>query len=466
MKKATEDRLMRAVEATANHVNDGLSPTAAVIKAARDHQLPPGGVTKLVHAFNTARTTRQRVDHTDIYQKTATVELADAAQALEAIYPETVKTAAEVRRDSVLSTDYATSPKSFLRDRERTKLAAQPLAPLVTEKPKPYKADQSHAIKMAYGERDRCIRETEEARRLKSAAMDKMSSTFCSLTQLCMRSSAHPLDVIRRNVLAMHGEKAAQVVDQLAVVTPSLTKMSHHRTSGATWDRCSREPAVGPIYEKIATMLEQIKAFQTAEANYETVKTANEARSAVALAPFVQRPGGDGSLWDLPSPAPSPPTGSPMPSSAAGLDKSAMPSVWQTLGSVALAKGLFDGVAKDMKAPDSDSMINKTLNKLTDPEHEGKLRAINTQATLQDFMLNDPVISGHNPDDVIDAFNEITQLAPSISDQRAPLQAMLRKKLQQGSLDTFDVDQALKLEQGLRQRNLMPRPLGALPGAN
>jgi hypothetical protein len=77
-------------------------------------------------------------------------------------------------------------------------------------------------------------------------------------------------------------------------------------------------------------------------------------------------------------------------------------------------------------------------------------------------MLNDPVISRHDPQTVMDAFNSVTQLAPSIADQRLPLQTLLRKQLEQGALDTFDLDQTLKLEHGLRQRNLIPKPTGLL----
>jgi hypothetical protein len=470
-----ENRLLRALEATADHVASGLSPTDAVVKAAIAAELPRGGVEKLAHAYNTARTTRQREDNNSIFDKAADFSLADADKAIAAIFPATMKTAAERVTETAVSEDYAVSPRSFLQERERVKTAATLSAPRMLPEgkaPKPYRPEPTYGIRKAYGTAEQAKKDSEESRRKVSAAFDKMSSAFCRLTNLCMRPSSHPLDIIRRNIEVQHGKVAGVIVDKLIEVTPQLPKMAQHQVGTAAWHRCDNEPAVGPIYDTVADLLSTTQAYNAAVASHEEIKKACEARAEVALAPFAKA-AGDQSIVDPASPTlaqlrssrkSTPVPADPMPPKTKTTEqcKQAMPSVWQTLGSLALAKGMFDSVARDLHPPSSDEMVQKTLDKLTDPEHESRLRAINTQATLHDFMLNDPVISRHDPQTVMDAFNSVTQLAPSIADQRLPLQTLLRKQLEQGALDTFDLDQTLKLEHGLRQRNLIPKPTGLL----
>jgi hypothetical protein len=98
---------------------------------------------------------------------------------------------------------------------------------------------------------------------------------------------------------------------------------------------------------------------------------------------------------------------------------------------------------------DPDRATQKSLAALDDPAHEQQLRMINTQAMLQDMMVNDPVISSYDPEDVAGAYNDIVQLAPRASDQRMLMQTLLRKQLVQGHLDNFEMDQLLGMDQQL-----------------
>jgi len=452
----TESRLMKALDTTAAHVNSGCDPTTAVIKAAQSHQLSAGAVTKLCHALNTARVNRQREDSVSVFDKAADVALADPALALETLYPDKVKTAAVLVRESAVSDEYNYPPTAVLRQREREKLASEPLPPLVSEPPKPYQHDPSPAIRKAFGDRDRAKLAIEESRRKVATAYDAMADAFGRLTAACMRTDSVPLAVLTKNATAMYGAQGTQIFEQITAVSPHLVKQAQHNPSAATLSHHAGAPAVGPAYTALHTLVEAISAYKQARDDHAVIEKESSARAEAALAPFAVR-GGDPSVLD--------PNATRLSRSSSGIAKQALPSMWQTLGSFALAKGMFDGIARDLQAPDENKLVQKTLGKLTDPEHEAQLRSINTQATLQDFILNDPVISGHDPEDVMNAFNEITQLAPSISDQRLPLQAVLRKRLQQGALDPFDVDQVLQLEQGLRQRNLIPKPTGTVPTA-
>jgi hypothetical protein len=91
------------------------------------------------------------------------------------------------------------------------------------------------------------------------------------------------------------------------------------------------------------------------------------------------------------------------------------------------------------------------LNKLTDPRHEAELRNIQAEAMLTDLMANDDVISGYDPAEVTRHYGEISQLSPRASTQSGLMRALLRKRLQQGAPDPFELDMLIRMENGLRQ---------------
>jgi hypothetical protein len=74
------------------------------------------------------------------------------------------------------------------------------------------------------------------------------------------------------------------------------------------------------------------------------------------------------------------------------------------------------------------------------------LRNIRAQGVLSDLITNDPVISGHDPREVANAFNELAEVAPSFMDSSATVQALLRKRLEAGQLGDFDIKQLVDME--------------------
>jgi hypothetical protein len=107
----------------------------------------------------------------------------------------------------------------------------------------------------------------------------------------------------------------------------------------------------------------------------------------------------------------------------------------------AIASRMAQGAAEGEK-----KMKTKAYQSLTDPEHESALRGIRAQSMLHDLVLNDPVISGHDPAEVAQAFNELADVAPQFVDSPAAMQALLRKRLEAGQMADFDVKQLLDME--------------------
>ena len=106
------------------------------------------------------------------------------------------------------------------------------------------------------------------------------------------------------------------------------------------------------------------------------------------------------------------------------------------------------------------------MRELSEPAHETKLKTIRTQAMLHDLMANDPVISGYEPDQVVNAFNQVNQLAPQAMQQRMVAQTLMRKFLEQDSnVDLFEQDSLLGMEGKLQQQlQQFQQPMTAGPG--
>ena len=100
-----------------------------------------------------------------------------------------------------------------------------------------------------------------------------------------------------------------------------------------------------------------------------------------------------------------------------------------------------------------EKMRLQEYKNLSAPDHEITLKNIRAQATLHDLMMNDSVISGHDPREVALAFNDIANAAPNVVESPAVLQAVLRKRLEAGQLADFDVKQLLEMDKLKAERD-------------
>ncbi len=85
------------------------------------------------------------------------------------------------------------------------------------------------------------------------------------------------------------------------------------------------------------------------------------------------------------------------------------------------------------------------------------MRKIKAHSMLNS-MLTDPdsPISGHDPDDVIGAYNEISQLAPRAAEQPAAVKPLLARRLQ-GNVQPFEAKEITDIEKGITAtRNSTP----------
>lgn len=123
-------------------------------------------------------------------------------------------------------------------------------------------------------------------------------------------------------------------------------------------------------------------------------------------------------------------------------------------------------VVGDEKKPAPARLEDQMTDELFDPVHDAEMRRIRMQAMLNDFLANDPVISTYDPDEVLDAFNQVSQLVPRASAQPAVMRGQLRKLLQQtNAMEPFEANQLVDVEKGLKTvQEPSTLPLAKPPG--
>lgn len=425
--KEAEQKLIGAIERAAGYVNDGMVPNDAIVKSAAEHNVPAGHINLMVHAYNTGRTTKQREQGEDTLEKAADFQLADADTVRERLFPKEVKTSAQIERAHTVSTEYAVSPAGMLQRRkaEMAKAAAAAVAlPEKTWTPPP--RDEQAAARKAASEKRAAELANEEVRRKSTIAHAKAAAAMEELHQYFRHpGSVSFQDALRETELRL-GSDGVNVLQKLAAVYPFLEKQA--ATKQLFLGECDPVTLVSRV---ISAVEEYNEARQKV------------ASAAVKQAQLIKKKAPEFITESiLYNPAEEPLTlknaaDNPKPSSGAGSG---------FLGGLAMTPKLVGQTLPSSKAKEPKDFREDAFKKLTDPTHENELRNIRAQGALHDLIINDPVISGHDPHEVALAFNELADLSPNFTDSPAMMQALLRKRLEAGQLADFDIKQLVDID--------------------
>jgi hypothetical protein len=438
MTKEGEARLRTALDEVVDLVNDGKDPDDAIVKVATDHSIPAGHVNLMVAAYNTGRTTRHREGHSSLLEKAADFPIADAPAILERLYPSRAKSAATIERESGVHVGYSLSPSWYARathdtGMEKAAKAADwrmvdksvPLYPTVRDE------EAGERVKLA---RQKAATAEEQDRLEASRVQNQIMAAFDKLADYFNTPGNLVLADVRENVETLFGKEGVAVINQLRRTRPNLVK------AAATGRFHS---AMGEPYHTVSHLVDLAGRLRQVVSGNE--KRASDRATALEELerPFVVAP--RSSLLDP----------LPLPGTKAAADA----GFWPNFNAL-VARDISEPMWAGLKPTDKDKLVEKQLNAIGTPEHEQQLRDIKTRAMLEDMVTHDPVISGHHRDEVLDAFNEVSQLAPRASQQPLLMNALLRKRLQQGSLDPFDATNIIGAEKGLMETGGIPTPPG------
>jgi hypothetical protein len=571
LSKPAENTLISAIEKAAALVNTGLHPNDAIVKSASESGIPAGHINLMVHAYNTGRTTKQREQGENTLEKAAEFQLADADAVLKALYPETVKTSAEVQRAQVVSGEYALSPAGMLsrRRNEMQKAAAAAVALPENTYVRPPRDEHAAAMR-AHSEKVAAQRAEEETRRQATAAYTKAAAAMDELTVYFRTPGNMSFQDAVREVGLRHGDAGVSVLKKVAAVYPHIEKQAatNKRLFGS--DR---------VYDLVENVLDSVSTYTEAQGRVAVKKAADGAREEIAPAiitgsvlaeegplelkqagaktamartglfrltdppnpdsGYPGAPPGGNVGWRLDDAAPeghhwyeigqagtrrllneehseyvppeiyegvSAPAGSG--SSAGGVEPWIIDAVRRSAGgggpggggpggggpgggggngnnrghgrnggdrnrddnddrgrrngpglnmltAPTQIVGRIMGMGAEPKADRNSGAekIKAQYNAVSNPAHDAAIKNIRAKSVLHDLIINDPVISGHDPQDVAMAFNDIAELAPNLVDTPGMLQTVLRKRLESGQLADFDVKQILEMDKLRAERD-------------
>lgn len=451
--KEAEQKLITAIERAAELVNSGMTPNDAIVKSASAANVPAGHINLMVHAYNTGRTTKQREQGEDTLEKAADFQLADAQVVMDALYPKTVKTSAEIVRQQIVSTDYAVSPAGMLARRRAVQEKAAAAQVALPEKTyQPYPRDEQAAAERAYSEKRAAQLAKEEIRRQANAAYSKAASAMDQLAEFFKRPGHMSFADATKQVELRLGDEGVSVLHKVAEVYP------HFKKQAAT---TAHHFGDNPVYGLVQNVLSAVTEYVSASAKIEKVaefgkKKAPEFITGSIMYNPVAEP------LELMSPTVkasfAAAAGAAAASAAAAKKKQMFDDTVKGIGDafkaipvpakgVAKILGNYGGKAKEK------ALHAGAYKALTDPEHEMKLKNIRAHATLQDLMLNDSVIGGYDPHEVAMAFNDVAEAAPNVVNSSALLQSVLRKRLEAGQLADFDVKQLMDMDKTKADRD-------------
>jgi hypothetical protein len=423
----TEAKLMDVLSKVAELTAAGDNPNTAIVKAG-EGRLRPGEIELVVRAYNIGRTNCQREDNDSLFEKNATFELADSDIVTEQLFPSAVKTAAQHTLSTVVSSDYTQPGVSIARQMKMAKapIMEWPAAPPMEKQAREQLDTRAHARRVA--DLHRATREYENKRAAHRSTVQKLAQTVNAFGDYFRGAGAHSQATVKAAATILHGEVVTNAVfTAMAEAQPGLTKIAS-----------AKRPAT-----KLAASDPVLRMFTDVVAAAAACKESHAAVTALAGGVTEKR----AEMYPAKSVA--------VPAGNSVLDadfkkKAFLPSIKDIGNSVNNNLSALKGYGDTRTA--TEPAVQKALYELTDPDHEEQLRQLQAQTSFQELLARDKVLQGYDPRHVADAYSQVTQASPNLATQPMALQALMRKQLEQGHMDTFDVNDMIGMNNNLQSR--------------
>jgi hypothetical protein len=452
LSKEAEEQIINAAKTAVDMVDDeSMSPTDAIEKLSRDNNFGPDKIRFLSYAYNTGRQTAQRESADNALDKFAEFPIADPEKVISNIWPDKVKTAADLSYETV-SDEYSQKPawlatRAAQEHQARFRELETGLVKVAAAKPDPGKA------------LGKAIEAGRELNKAASQARGEATSAYANLLQRLgqlgdyfkyardRHEFAH-VDLVAKTYFGDHGTALMDWVF-------TRNKMARVKTARADSVQWGKSPLVlhwtAEPWNHLSACIDLArtvneKRAEEIAAKDRMLKHAADHIVSYKAQPVAADPLANWSILDV-----------PLVKQAEG--------VGDWIGSAAIGqttKNLLDkslGGSMNAMQDKSQQLEDDTLNKLNDPAHDAQLRQIRTQAMLSDLM-NDEVIGGYDPDTVLQKYNELSQLTPRAASQPLVMRSQLRRHLQ-GDVQPFEHNEALNIEKGIRDSHAQPPPVPA-----
>lgn len=423
LSKDDEKRVMGAMERVVSLTNGGSTPNDALFKVASEEKFSPPFVQRMVEAYNTSKTL-SHFKHASGDDKAENFPIADAVTVLDRMYPEKVASPFE-KNASVYIPEELTRPEEV----DFMKKASAPLPRLEVAA-----YDLIDKTAKAINRYDGLVAKVAAARSDYRIAFLDMVDHVKAAAQYFKQISHEPFESVEMKVAADFGDVGRGIMEMVY----QMGNLTEKRASEVL-QRFSYTANQWPFAQITAAIKQADKVIDAGEKVVEAENTAETFRKSAGI--------------------PAPPSASPDPPKeesvlggglARPFDKGAS-LLEDILGTKLLVQG---GQSALGLSGDSESAKRKATSEVFDPMHEAKLQSIGTQSMLNDFLSNDPIISAHDPDTVLNAYNNIAKLSPTAAGQPTLMRGMIRRMLtQENVLEPHEAGQLADIEGKMRTRN-------------
>lgn len=417
LSKEAETKITDSLSEVAELVNSGYSPNEALAKTASSNGVPVGHLELMVRAYNTGRSETQRQAGSDPLEKLAEFELADLKTVIDTVYPDRVKTAASLLRDTLVSDAYRRAP-------EPEKVELKPLTKLAADKGeyRPMDRDGLGHTRTISSLIEKIGRNSEKLRADSSQSKDRMMDGINKLASYFRTFGGKPFTVVQNNSVRLFGKKAEALLNIL-----SSSNKSFKKQAGTVADIAAPVELKAAPYNLIHGCIKsaEIHLNKTASVSYLKKVISSAISSAFSDSLPVEY---TGSVLD-------------------GMDKKAAGSPIPPAVTLAgRAKATWD--AARPSGSDVGNEIKDYGFRNDQLAQDMMLKNIRASAAISDLMANDDIIGAHHPEDVAMHFNEISNIAPDASTNTSIMRPLLRKRLEGGNaaIDPTDVQQMLDIE--------------------
>lgn len=423
LSRQDEELLMAGVKRAVDLVdNQDLTPNDAMHKVAQELGFTPGFLKAACNAFNTGRQLAQWEANSSVLDKLANFPLADYATVHDKLWGNSREKVAHVSATKPKFRSYADKASLLKADLALTEKAAsaEPIR------------DQDISIKQAFDDKDYQQRLLREANREKVAAEDLLNYKLHLLVSYFQKAAYDrlPLAQVEHAAGVYYGAPGNSLMQYVASKFPKEKRASDHKPTWSGFQ--SAVDRTAEPYTLVADCISQAEKLAAAELslNRQVAVASKAVKAADDLYAKLR----------------------PISTKQANLSS--------ILGGMAGGFGM--GAAKNLGesvAHGGQSALESEIQNLDSPEHLNELRKIRAQTALTQ-MMSDPEnpISEYDPDQVLNAYNELVQLSPRLADQPAALGPILRKRLM-GNTEPFELAETLKLEEGLRRTQSNPTQL-------
>lgn len=412
MSDNSRQRLVKAAEFVSDYLDQGDNPSQAVAKAANKVSLPPEHIPLLCQSTNVGIIEAQRLTGNDTQEKAAAVDIAEPGRVVEMLFGTKTEKKAEIVEDDRIPQEYLQDPDWLRPNRTKTAEWIRDIGK-APEKPTDWISQALLARRIE-----------KESRAVLAKTYDRYNLTVSRLKRAFMDSPAGTYSDALRDAPILYGDAAKLILTRIEL--PKHVKEAKARH--AVVDESNL------IYSNLRQAISEIQEVHARK------------ESAVKAAQYREHAEVESGLVE--------------PTDAhKGCLREKVASGWDSLGVPGAAAGYLLG-----KTVSQPSESGSPAPKAEDLKGMVDARNANIAATLGNLLANDDVLSRARPEEVFHHYNELSSIAPLAMADPATSRAILRKRIEGGknAIDPYDIDLALKIEKGFRDKAQPSDPRGAL----